>query len=278
MYYVFQASIAGVIALAVLGMTVAFAGPSEDLIRAAQDGDAAKVKTLIAKGVNVNTKDSGYERTALMYAAWRDRLEVVKLLLANGADAKAEDKDGWTSMIYAAYKGHLKVVEAHLAEGIDVNVTNSQGETMLMHAANEGRLNVARLLLAKGANINAKGNDGRTALMHASQRCLGIRIRGTLSNSKMIEMLLASGAVINSKDNNGQTALMYAATQGYIDVLKSLLANGADLNAKDNNGLTALAHASKCRPDVRALLGDKKAKDSLNTDNCYFRFGAKTRF
>jgi len=69
------------------------AGPAEDLISAAERGDTAVVKALLAKGVKVNARDI-YGSTALILAAGNGHLGVVRALLAKGAVVNAKDSYG----------------------------------------------------------------------------------------------------------------------------------------------------------------------------------------
>ena len=93
-----------------------------------------------------------------------------KLLIAHGADANAEDSDGWTPMHYAAYCGHAEVVRLLLANGADANTQDRYGWTPLHHAARNGHGEIVKLLLAHGANVNAKDNYGWTPLHYAACR------------------------------------------------------------------------------------------------------------
>jgi len=63
---------------------------SEDLWAAARAGDTAKVAAALDKGADVNAK-TRYGATALTFAADKGHLEVVKLLIARGADVNAQD-------------------------------------------------------------------------------------------------------------------------------------------------------------------------------------------
>ena len=49
--------------------------------------------------------------TALMFAAAEGNAEVVKILLAHGADPTKGDVDGETSLQFAASKGHKQVAD-----------------------------------------------------------------------------------------------------------------------------------------------------------------------
>ena len=41
---------------------------------------------------------SADQRTPLMWAAWRDNVQMIDLLLEHGADTTLVDKDGWTAL------------------------------------------------------------------------------------------------------------------------------------------------------------------------------------
>ena len=72
-------------------------------------------------------------------------------------------------MLLAAQEGHLEIVKALLAKGADVNAKSSvKGQPPLEHAAFGGHTDVVRLLLEEGVNVNAKNNAGTTALMLAA--------------------------------------------------------------------------------------------------------------
>jgi len=141
---------------------------NEDMIKAAQTGNIATVKSCIQRGANVNAKlgDSGF--TALMLAAGEGLTEMVELLLANGADANAADGLKNTALTRAAVYGHTKIVKALLTHGAQVNARGRGGFTALMLAAQYGYANTVKVLLAKGAQVNVKSDLGDTALSRAA--------------------------------------------------------------------------------------------------------------
>ena len=69
-----------------------------------------------------------------------------KLLIAHGADANAEDSDGWTPMHYAAYCGHAEAVKFLIAHGADANAKNNNGMTPLHYAACRGHAEAVKIL------------------------------------------------------------------------------------------------------------------------------------
>jgi ankyrin repeat protein len=115
--------------------------------------------------------------TAIMRAAFAGDLELVKLLLAHGADHQIQSSDRETTLAAACglafINGYhrqkppaerLEVVKLLVDLGEDVNHADSYGITPLMAAANLGDINIVRYLIEKGADLNAhdlgKKNDG----------------------------------------------------------------------------------------------------------------------
>jgi ankyrin repeat protein len=226
------------------------AGPAEDLISAAERGDAAVVQALLAEGTDVNAKTND-GRTALIVASYNGHLELVQALLAKGAEVNAKENDGATALIRASQQGHLEVVQALLAKGAEVNAKAYDGGTALIQASQQGYREVAQALLAKGAEVNAKANDGRTALIQASQQ----------GHREVVQALLAKGADVDAKRNDGATALILASQNGHREVVQALLAKKAEVNAKSNDGRTALDAAKAAgHAEVRALLLQAGAK------------------
>ncbi|GAA4270719.1 ankyrin repeat domain-containing protein [Aquimarina gracilis] len=66
-------------------------------------GDYEMVKKMIELGTEVNKVSGGM--TPLMYAARYNRVEIIKLLIANGAKVKTRDNQGFTALKYAELSG-----------------------------------------------------------------------------------------------------------------------------------------------------------------------------
>ena len=63
----------------------------------------------------------------------------------------------------------LEMVRFLVANGADVNIQTNNGETALIQAARVGALEMVHFLVANGADINAQTNSGETALMEATE-------------------------------------------------------------------------------------------------------------
>ena len=156
-----------------------FAGPLHD---AAAIGDFDRVKHLIARGVDVNAKDTA-RLTALDYAAFMNHRSVVETLIASGANVNAKDEPyGLTPLHIAAKLGHRSLAELLIANGADIEARADGGVTPLHWAALMGLKPLAELLIAKGANVNVKNRVGATPLQWAK------------AHASMVELLKRHGA------------------------------------------------------------------------------------
>ena len=98
-----------------------------------------------------------------MAAAYECQTEMVRQLLAKGADPAALDRLKKNAMIYAAGEGRTAVVGLLLANGVAVNTLYDNELTALMWAAGFGKTDTVRALLAAGADPKLRDNRGKTA-------------------------------------------------------------------------------------------------------------------
>ena len=244
------------VGLLVLGsLVVASPALAGKLHKAAEKGNLAKVERLIAKGADVNAKDTKFGATPLHWVAKKGHTAVAELLIAKGADVNAKLETGHTPLYSAAFHGYTAIAELLIANGADVNAKLKTGYTPLHPAATLGYKAVVELLIANGADVNAKGGPSRTPL-HGAART------GQLA---IAELLIAKGSDVNAKDRiTGGTPLHYAAAFGHTPVAELLIAGGADVNSKDKDGKTPLRLATdKGHKDLAKLLGQHAADRSV---------------
>ena len=112
------------------------------------------------------------EREALHRAAGEGDLARVKALLAEGYPIDRFDDLSWTPLHHAARNEHLEVVRHLIAAGADVNAHEEQriGDTVLKHVAPSCSLDLARMLVDAGADPTIPGWMGLTALDKSEDR------------------------------------------------------------------------------------------------------------
>ena len=130
---------------------------ADELIQDIRNNDLTALKSRLAKGAPVDTRDQR-GTTLLMHAAALGSPEAVKLLLGNGADVNAKNDLEATALILGA--GNPEKARMLVEKGADVNASSKLGRTPLTIAAGcDGCSATVKLLLDKGADPNAREKD-----------------------------------------------------------------------------------------------------------------------
>ncbi|KAF3004673.1 hypothetical protein E8E14_002661 [Neopestalotiopsis sp. 37M] len=128
--------------------------------------DRRLVETLLAKGADVNMYEGHYgdpwELPALTIAAKAGNLEIVSLLLDNGADVNKGHSSGaqFTALQIAVAKGYISIVKCLIDHNADMNARRYPVVGLdfpgygipLEEAARWGRLDILQLLLESGVS------------------------------------------------------------------------------------------------------------------------------
>ncbi|XP_026786747.3 KN motif and ankyrin repeat domain-containing protein 1a isoform X1 [Pangasianodon hypophthalmus] len=110
--------------------------------------DMRVVEELFSKG-DVNAKASQAGQTGLMLAVSHGRMDMVKALLACGADVNIQDDEGSTALMCASEHGHVEIVKLLLAQpGCDATLHDNDESTALSIALEAGHKDIAVLLYA----------------------------------------------------------------------------------------------------------------------------------
>lgn len=138
--------------------------------KAGKKSMAAQLESIRSGGdINATYGDSN-GNNALNYAAYEGDADLVRLLLAHGADLGVRNNEGWDPIIFAVFKGRTECVRVLLEAGADANRRTPTGSTLLMVAAMFGHTDIIRALVAAGADMHASNPDGYTALYLAESK------------------------------------------------------------------------------------------------------------
>jgi len=198
--------------------------------------DIDLVKIILASGADVNARN--YDgNTPLILAADIDdsenSIDLIELLIKAGADVNAADDYGWTPLLIAVINDNLEATKVLLNHGANINAVNSDFENAFIVAIENGASdNLIELLVKHGVDVNAKNKDGLTALM--------VAIVELYDPKDIVELLIKLGVDIDEPDSTGKTALMHAAIIGDTKIVETLLLHGADMNIVDKHGRTML--------------------------------------
>lgn len=106
------------------------------------------VEELFSKG-DVNARASQAGQTALMLAVSHGRMDMVRALLAHGAEVNIQDDEGSTALMCASEHGHVEIVKLLLAQpGCDATLSDGDESNALSIALEAGHKDIAVLLYA----------------------------------------------------------------------------------------------------------------------------------
>ncbi len=198
------------------------------LMAAARSGDVRSAELLLKAGANVNDTELWGDQSPLMWAAAQRQPEMIKLLIAHGADVDARgavrnwerkvireprpkdmNQGGFTPLLYAAREGCVECAKELVAGGADLDLPDPHRVTPLVMALLNLHFDLAAYLIEAGADVNKWDLYGRSPLyMAADTNTLPVAGNGSM-------------VVLPSMDK--LTAL---------DVARMLLDKGANPNAQ----------------------------------------------
>jgi ankyrin repeat protein len=125
---------------------------SYPLLAAAEFGNKVIFDILLKKNVDVTVKDS-YGKNGIMYSSSTGNLEFTKLLLEKGCPTNDTSNTGYTPLMFAAnFPGvDIELIELLVNNGADVNFITKGGESAFSLACLKNNRHVALNLLSHGA-------------------------------------------------------------------------------------------------------------------------------
>ena len=176
----------------------------------------------------VNEKSDAPDESALLKAAYHNKVDDVKRLIARG-DVNLEYEgcvsfpdekpvEGATALWTASTSGFLEIVRLLLDAGALINHSTSSKSSPLRGACFDGHIGVVRCLLERGADVDLANKKNETPLATACSR----------GHLEVTDVLLRAGAAVDVRGQNGDTALHCAAEAGFQGIVQLLIEAGAD--------------------------------------------------
>jgi uncharacterized protein len=136
-----------------------------DVFESATLGDLARLRALLAADPGLAKTFSNDGFTALHLASFFAQPEAAEELLQSGADPNAVAKNPMKVAVInsAAASGRAELVKMVLAAGADPNTRQLAGYTALHAAAAHDNIEMAQALLHAGADASLKSDDGQSA-------------------------------------------------------------------------------------------------------------------
>lgn len=191
-------------------------------LQAAEVGDLAQLRTLLATGVDINaTNRQG--RTAITLASLKQHYDCVEYLIEAGADINKQDQTCFNPFLLACLNNDLRLLRIVLKADPDLNRLSRFGGVGLTPACEKGHLEIVReLLLHTDINMNHTNFVGWTPLLEAI-----VLNDGGAKQQEIVKLLLDHGANPHMTDMWGKTPLFLAREKGYEEIAQLLIAAGA---------------------------------------------------
>lgn len=208
-------------------------------LRAAEEGDLARMKELHAEGARINAIGRR-GRTALFFAALRGDNAMAQWLVAEKISADHPDDDGDTALHVAARGENPDALRAILSAVTVHDAKNGRGETPALLAVLRGTAEMAEDIIRAGADANQRDHDGHPLVILAEAMKAGDKVAVLLSLGANPD--LAGG-------RRGETLALVAARMEDWDRARDLAENGADILSHNAFGDAVLDLARKGAPD-----------------------------
>lgn len=223
-------------------------------------------KSLKKIKLNVNKKNTNGD-TPLLIAAQKGNEEIFNLLIGNGANVTARNKDGQTAREIAVSKGFKNYIEKEPDKKNGGKKTKNSIDATIIVTKGDKDFAKQRAVLEKKLFERIKRNKVDTPLFDAIgigsekivkylvEKCkLDVNEEGwagsplhcavALCHENIVKYLVERGADINKKNKQKDTALHIATELGNQKLVKLLIENGANVDAENDEGKTSLMIAS----------------------------------
>lgn len=174
--------------------------------------DIKIVQQLLKKDFPANSEPKN-KITPLQASIWQKNLNLVKLLVENGANIDSKKK---SAVLEASEKGEIKILKYLIEKGGNIKTSEAFSVAGLNNC-----YECAKLLLLNGANQTI--GDIRGKLWIFEQAVIK-------SDYQVLDLLKMNNDEINNNNCNGETALIIAIKKNNIDMVKYLLKIGVNKN------------------------------------------------
>jgi ankyrin repeat protein len=182
------------------------------LFRSIENDDMAEFSRRLDAGVTVAVTNK-FGETPLYVAAEKGRLEMAKILIARGADARALTPNGETVLHAASMIESSALTTVLVQAGAEINRANHDGETPLYWAAMTGTFLAVKALADAGADLNVQETRGGNTALHAA---------AWHNDVVLVHFLLSRNARTDIRNDAGLTAFEFAKAGGRSSAVRLL--------------------------------------------------------
>ncbi|XP_063930421.1 uncharacterized protein LOC135142611 [Zophobas morio] len=176
-------------------------------------------------------------RLPIHYACEHGKLNMVELLVTNGAKFDTPDTGGQLPMHYASRNrwGRYEIILYLYKNGAKVDVPDDDGRLPIHYACEQEKLVMIETLASNGAKFDVPDKDGQLPMHYA---CRNDRL-----GNEIILFLQEKDAKVNVPDGAGRLPIHYACERGPLHMVQLLVTNGAPLDIPDEDGQLPIHYA-----------------------------------
>jgi ankyrin repeat protein len=224
------------------------------LLVAAKKRNQELVKQLIDLGAQVDLGNKTNGMTPLHILCISGGIDIIEILINNGANINKQDVHGMTPLHYAAMYLDNNHIEHLLKRGADINLTDNFGYLPIHHAIWEDNFQSYISLQRKNLHIDAFSSINiqnkefieNNYFLSEKNSCVADMLGRNLTHwatklnrHDLIVFLSEKGCDVNHKDIYGETPLHYAAFwRASVSTIAALIETGADVNAYSNANIS----------------------------------------
>jgi CRP-like cAMP-binding protein len=192
------------------------------------------VEDLITMHIN-KLKDD--HTTRFLFAASREDLPTLRLMLNHGIDPDSADYDRRNGLMVASMNGNVEAVTLLLEHHANPNMTDVHGTSALYEAVKGNHQECMKILLKFGGSLCLAEDAAATKLC----QCV---FDGDIM---MLSRLCKAGINVDAGDYDRRRALHIAASEGNMAAVRVLVEFGADLSVKDRWNQTVETEAKNAK-------------------------------
>lgn len=222
-------------------------------------------KYLKSIGLNPNISNSEGVSPLHILASRSKDLEIILFLLENELDPSTKDFKGNNAVMHAATRNDLVVVKTLVENLKTLNAANKNEQSALSLAVQGNTSDVVEYLINKGYDtsiVDADGNNLTYYLINSYSE------RNKEQFYEKMELLEKSKVDLTKVQKNGNTWFHMAVEKNSLELLKIATTKQQDINSKNSEGNTALHLAAmKAKDDsILKFLLEQGAKKQIVTD------------
>ncbi|XP_034942443.1 putative ankyrin repeat protein RF_0381 [Chelonus insularis] len=218
-----------------------------------------KIMRVFTKFNLKNLTQAGRDSIHLHYDGAAENGNNVDLLISEGADVNATNRQGQIPLHYVAENNNLNILDSLLENKAKLDERDEDGETPLHYVVLNGKVDVVDILLKRGADYKLENKNGLMPF-HLAAKQVNLDMIKVFLDNNVDANIVNSRANINFQDEAGNTPLHHAVMNNNREFLQALLECNADPAIKNYFGKNVLHFALTC------IGGDNCIQDILDSN------------